>query len=77
MHANRNLFWLFPTPAFGKGGGVEGTAERKDTGPASPKSALGAGPQLPRMHLSKFYKACRITGVSRLLVLGEAQGMGR
>ena len=54
MHTNRNLFWLLLTPAFGKGGGVMGTAELKDSGPASPESA-GLG-QVPRKHF-KLYKA--------------------
>lgn len=40
MHTNRNLFWLLLTPAFGKGGGVEGTAGLKDTGPVSLESTL-------------------------------------
>lgn len=40
MHTNRDLFGLLLTPAFGKGGGVEGTAGLKDTGPSSPESTL-------------------------------------
>ena len=40
MHTNRNLFWLLLTPAFGKGGGVEGTTGLKDMAPASLSSAL-------------------------------------
>ena len=40
MHTNRNLFWLLLTPAFGKGGGVEGPAGLKDMGLESLSSSL-------------------------------------
>lgn len=57
MHTNKNLFWLLLTPAFGKGGEVEDTAEIKDLTLHLQIGHPGAGPLALRMHLSKFCEA--------------------
>lgn len=76
MHTNRDLFGLLLTPALGKGGGVEGTAGLKDTGPSSPESTLlgrdwASGSEdafvlVPQGQWDKL-------GSGWLLVLGEAE----